>query len=225
MIFSVPALLALAGVAVLALFPDGHALTSAQMGPDRATLWFLLLCALVAQVPALFARLRASRDASTWALLCAFFILFHLADRAGPGVGWKITFPFAPDDSVVISYAMRIVMVGALLSLPSWFRRGGPEKAIVVALGLVGVLGLGAFWFLGNYFPIGATEIINPQPMATLVVQIVAYGALALCCRAATENERVREITLRALPVALLIVAARHQFSPIPAPLAPKDDA
>ncbi|BCM92294.1 hypothetical protein IAD21_04173 [Abditibacteriota bacterium] len=218
MIFSVPALLALAGVAVLSLFPDGHLLTGAQMGPDRATLWFLLLCSLIAQVPALHARLRASRDASTWATLCVFFILFHLADRAGPRDGWSLTFPFAPDDPAAISYATRIVVVGALLSISLWLRRGGPEKSIIVALGLIGALGLGMFYFLGHYFPIGADKIINPQPMATLLVQVVAYGALALCCRAATEVELFRGFMLRALPVALLLVVLRHQLSPIPVP-------
>lgn len=192
------------------------------MGPDRATLWFLFLCAVIAQVPALFARLRASRDASTWALLCAFFVLFHLADRAGPRDAWSLTFPFAPDDPVDISYATRIVVVGAIVSCLGWLRRGGPEKSVVVALGLVGALGLGSFFFLGNYFEVGADKTLAPQPMATLLVQAVAYGALALCCRAATEDEKVRTLALRALPVALFIVAVRHQIAPIPAP--PEDE-
>ena len=222
MIFSVPALLALAGVAGLALFPDGRSLAGAQMGPDRATLWFLLLCYLIAQVPPLFARLRASRDASTWALVCAFFLLFHLADRAGPRDGWSLTLPFAPDDPLAISYATRIIVLGALASFPMWLRRGGPEKAILVALGIVGVFGLGMFFFLGNYFPIGADKTLAPLPMATLISQILSYGALAICCRAVTENERVRTLLLRAVPVTLLIVAMRHQFMPIPAP--PEDE-
>ena len=221
--FSVPALLALAGVAVLALFPDGSALAGPQMAPDRATLLFLFACAVAAQMPALFRRLTASRDASTWALISVFFVLFHLADRAGPGDGWRITFPFAPDDPAPISYAARIVVVGALLCLPLWLGRGGPEKSVIVALSIVGAFGLGTLWFLGQFFPVGVGEndILAPRPTTTLLVQIVSYGALALCCRAATEHERVRVWVLRALPLFLLGVLLRHQLSPIPAP---KDD-
>jgi hypothetical protein len=222
MIFSVPALLALAGVVVLALFPDARSLSGEQMGPDRATLWFLLVCALIAQVRPLFERLRASRDASTWALLCVFFVLFHLADRAGPREGWSVTFPFAPDDPLAISYATRIIVVGALCSIPLWFRGGGPQKAILVALGLVGIFGVGMFWFLGQYFSVGADATLSPLPVRTLLVQLVAYGALALCGRAATGEERVRGLMLRALPVLLLVVALRHQLAPIPAP--PEDE-
>lgn len=219
MIFSVPALLALAGVAVLALFPDGHSLSGAQMGPDRVTLWFLLVCAVVARlVPTLYGRLRASRDASTWALICAFFLLFHLADRAGPSEGWSLKFPFDRNDPVAISYAARIVVVGALVSIPLWIRRGGPEKAVLVALAIVGAIGLGSLWFLGQYFTVGTDGIIDPRNIPTLLEQVVTYGALALCCRAATEDERVRGWVLSALPVALLVVALRHQVAPIPAP-------
>ena len=221
MIFSVPALLALAGVAMLALFPQGSALAGPQMGPDRATLWFLLLCSLVALVPPLFARLKASRDASTWALLCAFFVLFHLADRAGPGEGWALTFPFAPEDPVSVSYAARVVVVGALCCCPLWLRRGGPEKSILAALALIGAFGAGTLWLLGHFYPIGAETALVPRPLATLLVQIASYGALALCCRAAMEEERVRGWVLRALPLVLLLVVMRHQLSPIPAP---KDD-
>ncbi len=221
MIFSVPALLALAGVAVLALFPQSSALAGPQMGPDRATLWFLLVCSLIAWVPPLFARLKASRDASTWALLCAFFVLFHIADRAGPGDGWALTFPFAPEDPVPISYATRAVVVGALCCCPLWLRRGGSEKAIVVALALVGAFGFGTLWFLGRFYPIGADKDLVPRPVATLLVQIVSYGALALCCRAVAEHERLRAFALRALPLILLGVVLRHQLAPI---AAPKDD-
>ena len=219
MIFSALALLALVGVARQALFPDAHLLSGAQMGPDRVTLWFLVLCSLAICAPPLFARLKASRDASTWALLCAFFVLFHIADRAGPRDGWSVTLPFAPDDPVAISYATRLIVVGALVSFPAWLRRGGPEKAVVVALALAGVFGVGMMWFLGHYFPIGADKIIQPRPLAPLIPQVVAYGALALCCRAATEDERVRGFALSALFPLLLIVALRHQIAPIPAPL------
>ncbi len=218
MIFSVLALLTLAGVAGLALFPDGNALVGAQMAPDRATLWFLLACAAVAQIPALWVRLRASRDGTTWFLICSAFVLMHLADRAGPRDGWALTFPFAPDDPTPVSYAARLAVMGALASLPYWTRRGGPEKAMLAALAVVLAFGLGTLWYLGHFFPVGAEQELVPRPLATLLVQGVSYGALALCCRAATEDERVRGWALRVLPLLLLAVVLRHQLAPIPAP-------
>lgn len=222
MIFSVPALLALAGVALLALapFPDASSLAGPQMGPDRATLWFLFACALLLWIPTVFARLKASRDASTWALLSVFFVLFHIADRAGPSEGWALTFSFLPDDPIPLSYAARVVVVGALCSFPLWLRRGGPEKAIVAALVLVAAFGVGSLWFLGHYYPINPDEL-SPRPTVTLLLQSLTYACLALCCRAATEGERTRGFVLKTLSIVLFLVAARHQFSPI-AP--PKDD-
>jgi len=219
MTFSLPALLALLGVAVLALFPDAHALNSSLMAPDRAALWFLFLSALVCQMPSVMRRLRESRDIALWALLCAMFVLFQIAQRAGPREGFSLHFGWAPDDPVVVAWATWLVVVGALLSLPLWIRRNGAERFVLLGLGLVALFGFGMFRLLGKYYPLGATETLDPSPMASLVGQIVSYAALALCCRAAVEEERARLLVLRALPLLLFVVAARHQFAPIHAPV------
>ncbi len=218
MFFSLPAIAALLVVAALALFPDASVLSSLDMAPDRAALWFLLACALVLQIPALWKRLVASQGGVTWAVLCVFFVLFQIAERAGPRDGAALRLGWAPDDPVVLSWAMRAVCLGALGSLPLWIKRGSVERFVLLALGLVGLFGLGMFRFLAGYFPVGATETLAPGPMVSLLVQIVSYGALALCCRAAVGaigDERLRGLVLRALPLVLLIVAARHQFAPI----------
>lgn len=217
--FSLPAIAALFVVAALALSPDASALPASDMAPDRAALWFLLACALVLQIPAVWKRLVASQNGATWAVLCAFFVLFQIAERAGPRQGMSLHFSWAPEDPdapIIVSWATWAVVLGALCSLPLWIKRGGAERFVLLALALVGLFGLGMLRFLSGYFPIG--DQLAPAPMVTLVLQIVSYGALALCCRAALAGERTRDLVLRALPLLLLVVAARHQFAPIAAP-------
>ncbi len=218
MLFSLPAIAALLGVAALALFPDARVLSSSDMAPDRAALWFLLVCALVLQIPALWKRLVQSRDGATWVLLCAAFVLFQIAERAGPREGFALTFGFDLEKPPVVSWATGAVVLGALCSLPMWIKKGGVERFVWAGLALVGVFGWGMFRLLSEYFKVGETETLAPLPMATLLLQIASYGALALCCRAAVESERMRASILRALPIVLLLVAARHTFAPIPAP-------
>jgi len=219
MIRSLPSWLALLGIAALALFPDARALNSPNMASDRAALWFLFLSALATQIPAAMRFFRSSRDGALWAMLCAMFVLFQIAGRAGPRDGFSLHFSWAPDDPDVVSWATRLVVVGALCSFPLWIRRAGAERFVWLGLGLVALFGLGVFRLLGDYFTVGQTEPLTPSPMVSLVAQIVGYGALALCCRAAVEDERSRIFVLRVLPIALLLVAARHQFAPIHAPV------
>jgi len=210
MIRSLPSWLALSGVMALALFPDARALSASNMASDRLALWFLCLSALVLQIPAAMRFFRSSRDGALWATLCAMFVLFQIAQRAGPRDGFSLHFSWAPDDPDVVSWATRLVVVGAVLSVPQWIRRAGAERFIWLGLGLVALFGLGVFRLLGDYFTVGQTETLAPGPMVSLIAQIGGYGALALCCRAAVEDERSRVFVLRALPVVLLLVAALH---------------
>ena len=220
-LWALPALLALAIVSALALFPDPRLLKPDQMSSEKITLLFLFVCFAVALAPALQRRLTQDRDAATWALLVAGTILFHLADRAGPraGEGFGLHWALTPDDPLAISYAMRAVVGGALLSLPAWIRGGAPDRALVGGLLLLSVLGVGAFWLLWRFYPVGITEKLDPTSLGTLAVQIVAYACLALCARAATLTQTTRGLLFKIVPVVLLIVWARHQFAPIPAPI------
>ena len=220
-IWAAPALLALAFVFVLALFPDARLLKPGQMTSEKITLLFLVVSFALALFPPFARRLIEDRDAASWALLVAGVVLFHIADRAGPragegfGLGWALT----PDDPLAVSYATRAVVVGALLSFPLWLRTGAPESGMLGGLLLLGVLGAGSFILLGRFYPVGVTETLDPTSLGTLALQILAYGCVALCARAATFFPAARKLLFVIMPIVLLIIWARHQFAPIAAPV------
>ena len=216
-LFAVPALLALAVVGALAFFPDPKLLGPADLGPDKLTLLFLGACFLVALVPTLARHLIENRDAATWAVLVAGVILFHIADRSG--VALRIAWSQTPDDPLTVSYAMVALVLGALLSAGAWIRGGAPERALVGGLALLAVLGAGSFYLLSRFYTVGVTETLDPTPLGTLMVQVVAYAGLALCARAATASRSARGVLFKILPILLLAVWARHKFAPIPAPV------
>ena len=220
-LFAVPALLALAVVGALALFPDAKLLGPAEMGPDKLTALFLAGCFSIALIPPLARQLVANRDAATWAILVASVILFHIAERAGPrlGAGFGVNWSLTPDDPLAISYAMRAVVFGALLSAGAWVRGSAPERAFVVGLLLLSVLGAGAFYLLSRFYTVGVVETLDPTPLGTLIVQAVAYACLALCARAVTATLSLRRLMFSLMPLLLLGVWARHQFAPIAAPV------
>ena len=220
-LFALPAVIALGIVAALALFPDARLLGPAEMGPEKWTLLFLAVCFLVALIPPFARRLVADRDAATWALIIVWVILFHLAERAGPraGEGFGLNWSLTPDEPLAISYAMRAVVFGALLSAGAWAAQGGPARAFVAGLLGLGLLGAGMFWLLGHYYTIGVVETLDPTPLGTLLVQIVGYACVALCARAATATPALRGVLLKIIPFLLLVVWARHQFAPIAAPV------
>ncbi len=228
-LFAIPAVVALGVVGALALFPDARLLGPDKMGPEKLTLLFLAVCFLVALVPAFARRFIENRDAATWAVLVASVLLYHLAERAGPvaGAGFGLNWSLTPDNPLAISYAMRVVVFGALLSAGAWAARGargdgqreggGPARAFVAGLLGLGLIGAGAFWLLSRYYTVGVVETLDPTPLGTLMVQIVGYACLALCARAATATPALRSILLKIVPFLLLIVWARHQFAPIAA--------
>jgi hypothetical protein len=215
---SIFALLALSGVALLALFPDPRLLPPGAMLSEKATLFFLAATFLVALVPSLHRRLTENRDAATFALLSAFFVLFHLAERAGPREGFSIRFGFLPDDQFAVSYALRLVVVGAVVTFPLWWKGGGPQRFILAALLLIGILGAGIFGFLARFYTVGATETLDPTPLPTLFLQILGYASVAAICRAATASPATRQLALRALPFVLLLILSKFQFLPAPIP-------
>ena len=220
-LFAIPALIALALVAALALFPDARLFGPDKMGPDKLTLLFLAVCFLVALVPAFARYFIDNRDAATGAVLVASVILFHLAERAGPpaGAGFGIDWSLTPDNPLAISYAMRVVVFGALLSAGAWAARGGggPARAFVAGLLGLGLIGAVMFSLLSRFYEVGIAATLDPTSLGTLMIQIVGYACVALCARAATATPALRSFVLKAMPIMLLIVWARHQFAPIAA--------
>lgn len=215
---SIFAFIALGGVALLALFPNPRLLPPDAMLAEKTVLLFLAAVFLVALVPALHRRLM-ERDAATFALLSAFFVLFHLAERAGPREGWSLQFAVLPDDQFPISYALRMVFVGALATFPLWWKGGGPQRFILAALLLIGVIGAASFGLLARFYPVGPTETLDPTPLPTLFLQIVGYASVAALCRAVTASPATRALALRALPFVLLLILAKFQFLPAPVPV------
>lgn len=212
------ALLALCGVFLLALFPDPRLLPPDALLPEKATLLFLAVAFLVALAPKLHRKLMENRDAATFAFILAFSILFHLAERVGPREGFSLRLSLLPDDAFAVSYALRLVVLGALVSIPAWWRGGGPQRYVFASLLLTGLLGLGSFWFLGRFFTIGATETLDPTPLPTLFLQMLGYGAIAALCRAVTASPALTKTLLRVMPVFLLALAAKYQLFPAPVP-------
>ena len=218
-LFALPALLAMGAVGVLALFPDARLLGPGEMGPEKLTLLFLAVCFLVALVPPLSRYLVGNRDAATWAVLVVGVILYHVAERAGPrqGEGFGLNWSLTPDDPLAISYAMRAVVFGALLSAGAWVVGGAPERALVGGLVALGIIGAAAFALLSRFYTVGVVETLDPTPLGTLIVQVVGYICLALCARAVTATLWLRRVLFAILPLLLLGLWARHQFAPIAA--------
>jgi hypothetical protein len=210
------ALGALFGVAILALFPDGALLPAPARLSEKSALIFLLITFLIALLPKLQRRLLENRDAAIWLLISAGFVLFHIAERAGPREGWSLRVAALPDDAFAVSYALRIAVLGAILSVPAWIRGGGPQKAIFAALLLIGVLGIGTFTFLARFYNVGVTETLDPTPLPTLFLQILGYGSVAALCRAITSSEKTTRLALRLMPLFLLLVWAKLQFVAVP---------
>lgn len=220
-----PSFLALAtlmGVALLALFPSGALLPPEARLPEKVALLFLLATWMLALWPPLHRRLIENRDATTWLLISTFFVLFHLGERAGPLEGWSLRNGALPDDAFVVSYALRLAVLGAIASLPAWIRGGGPQKALWAALGLVGLLGGGSFYFLARFYKVGAVETLDPTPLPTLFLQIAGYGAIAALCCAVTKSPAALKLATRAMPLVLLAVWAKMQFVQV---VVPEEDA
>jgi hypothetical protein len=204
--------LTLLAIALLGLSP-----TIQPTLADRLTLFLLALGGAVCFWTPVRRYFEERADAATFTVTMAMFIIYGLARQAGPNDGWSLTTRLLPDTPLAISYAARIAVVGAVLTAPLWWRnRNGWTRALLSAIAVVALLGLGIFWFLGRYYSIGETEVLDPSPLVRMLMQTVEFAALALVCSAACALTGTRRILLRVLPVVLLVLWARHQFFAIP---------
>lgn len=228
----------LLGVALLAFSP--YAETSIG---DRITLLFLALCAAIAGWTPLRKYFddhdggeegtsNDGRNAASFALCVAMFLVYSLARRVTPAADHGPTFSFAllPDDKFPISYAAMLVVPSALICgiaarlararqarTQSAAMASAWPRALATAIVIIGLLTAGSFRFLSGFYKVGATETLDPTPLAQVLMQAVEYLALALLCHVATASVAVRHWMLRVLPLLLFALWARHQFSaPLP---------
>jgi hypothetical protein len=201
----------LAVVTVLAF-----SLASEPTPADRVTLLTLAVLGAVCFWTPLLRYFNERPDAATFALTAALFIVYGIARRAGPDEGWALRLAALPDDPFIISWAARVVVLGAILAAPLWWRQVSFwTRSLLTASAIVLAIGLGTFVFLRRYYPpVAETEIVNPKLLVDVVLQAVEYSALALLCNAVCLHPTARRWALRALPLVLLALWARHQFAP-----------
>lgn len=210
-----PILFAVFGALALGALLVLSALVPGPKSNDLAVLLLLGLAAVALWTP-LGRRADANPDAATWLLFLAMAVVYSLARRAGPQEGYTLNLSILPDSPVDVPYATRVVLVGALLSVPAWVRNlSAPLKAVLAAAALVAVLGVVSFQYLRPTYTVGEVEILNPRPIVESLMQCLEYAALGLCCAATTAHPVLRRFALRALPL-LLVVWARHAFRPVP---------
>jgi hypothetical protein len=211
-VLSLPAALALAALAALALLPTVEPTTA-----DRVS--FLLL-AVVGAVCFWTRGLRffeERAEAATFAITLVVFLIYGLARQAGPQEGWSLRLALLPDTPLVVPYAARIVVVAALVTAPLWWRnRNGWTSALLAAITVVALLGFGTFVLLGRFYTVGETEVLDPTPLVQTLIQALEFAALALVCSAACAVTATRRWILRFIPLVLFVLWARYQFFPAP---------
>ena len=224
------AVVALAALAFIALLAFSGA--SRPELSDKIALLFLAITATVCIVTPLRAFFDSRADAATFALIAAFFVIYGIARHAGPEEGtsftllrwtkFKMHWPslhlaLLPESPIAIPWAAYISVIGALLVLVLARRAPSPPaRALLAAVAVVGAIGIGIFRFLGSYYPVGATEVVNPEPLVYALMQIIEFGAVAILCSAVASHTTTRRLALRALPILLFTLWARHQFGPAP---------
>lgn len=201
------ALAALGAIAILAFFAPSVSL------PDRMAFLPLGLAMASFWIPSLLRRVSSHREASTFILTAAMFLIYSLARSVGPDEGFELRFAALPDDSFVVPYSAYIVVFSTLITGPFWWQRKNEwTRSIVGAVTIIAILTLGSFTLLRSHFPTGPAEILDPAPLPTLAMKLIEYGCVALLCHAVTALKETRCLALRLLPGALLVLWARHQF-------------
>ncbi len=203
---------ALAAVALFAVFALAM-LPDAKPGPaDQLTLPVLgIFAALFAWTP-LQRRVAPQRDAATFALCAALFVVYGLSRRIVPESLPALHFN---DEEYRFSCAAWCVFLGAVLSAPAWLKSlGGWMRALLGGLLVLFILGLFSFKFVGGHYPPTSPSPIDPAVFVLFVMQTLEFTALALCCAGVAAHPRVRSLMLMALPVLLWAVWARHHFAP-----------
>lgn len=200
-------------LALLAFDPLKLVTSSAS---EHITLLFLALCsAVVAYSP--LRRHFESAEAAAFVLTAAWFVIYALARRAGPGDGWTASLSNSPEITFKISYAARFAVAGAVTAAAlNRVALSGFTRAALGVMLVVAVLLLGNYVYLSQFFQVGETEALDPVPVTQALLQLMEYASVAALCGVAAANGRTRAGLLKLLPVLLLALWARHQFGPVP---------
>lgn len=205
---------ALAAVALLAVFALAFLNDAKPGSADQLTLPVLgILAALFAWTP-LRHKIAPQREAATFALCAALFVVYGLSRRIMP----ESLPAFALyEEDVRFSCAAWCVFLGAALSAPAWSKTfSGWLRALLCALLLLFVIGLFSFRFVGGFYPPSSSTPLAPKVFVLFVMQTLEFAALALCCASVAAHPRTRQMMLMILPVLLWALWARHQFAGAP---------
>jgi len=195
-------------VGLLALLPDVSGDFSVPL-----TLFVLLLASIIVCWTPVYGRLREHSDIATFCVTAVMFIIYGLARRFDGGVSLTVHSGIFVGDEYAISPAAILVFIGAVISAPVWIRQfRGWAKAVIIALLMLTVLGFGSFWFLGQYYTVGPTDILDPTPLLPLAMNVLEFFFLTLVCVAACAADNTRKVLLKSLPIMLILLWGRHAF-------------
>lgn len=195
-------------IALLALLPEVSGDLSIPL-----TLLVLAFTSLIVCWTPLCNKLQEHPDAATFCVTACMFIIYGLARRFEWGVDLTVHFGGFAGEEYSLSPAALLVFIGAVLSSPCWIRQFRSwANAVVSALLVLMLLGFGSFWFLSQYYPVGATEILDPTPLLPLAMNLIEFFLLTLICVAACAGVKTRKVFLKSLPLMLILLWGRHVF-------------
>lgn len=202
------ALMCLLVVFILALIP-----TLASPLADKSALLFLAGVAALAFWTPFSRRLEKHSCAVPFFLTSVMFIIYRLAREAGPQAGPALRFTALPGDEFVVPYAAYVAFVGGLAAFPlRWQQLTVFGRALLTGLLLIGLLAAYSFWLLAWFYAVGVTATLDPSRLPTLFMMLFEFAYIALICHTVCENAPARRLTMRVLPVVLLLLWARHHF-------------
>jgi len=189
---------------LLALLPEVAGDSSIAL-----TFFFVTLMAILACWTPLSWKLQEHPDVATFCVTLCMFLIYGLARRSE----WGVPLHLGEGAEYAISPAAFLVLIGAGLSAPAWMHQFRSwANAVIIALLTLAVLGFGSFWFLSQYYTVGATEILDPTPLLPFAMNLIEFLLLTLTCMGACAQSKSRKVLLTSLPLFLVLLWGRHAF-------------
>lgn len=179
---------------------------------DCLTLLFLALCTLPLWHARLLAWLETQESAASFVMCAAMLTVDGMARRVAPENGPGIHLTDMPE--YILPYSFYIAVLGAAFTMPLWWKTGSTwvralGAAVIILSGLAGF----SYWLLSRYYPSGVAAVLDPSPLPGLFLAMIEFTGIVLLCHVATLHAQTRRIALRVLPMLLLVLWARFQFS------------